>query len=342
MISRRSFVHSSMMLAGGSLVNFNLFGNQANRVMTVKGHISPTAMGKTLIHEHFLVDFIGAENYNPEKWNDEDVVKKITPYLQEVKALGCETIVECTPNYLGRDVKLLEKLSTISGLNILTNTGYYGGSVNKYLPAHAFTETEKQLADRWINEFKNGIDGTGLRPGFIKISVNDAALSNISKKLVRSAGYCHLETGLTIASHTGPAIPAFEEIEILTQIGVAPDAFIWVHAQNEQDWEKYSVAAKRGAWVSLDALREENVAEYVKMISFMKKENALRRLLVSHDAGWYEPDKPNGGTIRGYTTLFTKLIPQLEQSGFTKKDINQLIVLNPASAFTLNVRKIKR
>ena len=308
-------------------------------VMTVQGAIPATKMGTSLIHEHILVDFIGAENYDPKKWKHEDVIIKVLPYLRELKQAGCTTLVECTPAYLGRDVLLLKKLSAQSGLQIITNTGYYGGSVNKFLPAHAFAETEHQLSDRWIKEHTEGIEGSGIRPGFIKISVNDSHLSEISKKLVRAAALCHLSTGLTIASHTGPAIPALEEINIIKNMGVAPEAFIWVHAQNEKDPQQYMVAARAGAWVSLDGLRDENVDQYAELISFMKKQKHLHRVLISHDAGWYEPDKPDGGKIRGYTTVFKKLIPALEKTGFTKRDIQQVFQRNPAEAFTIKVRK---
>ena len=307
--------------------------------MTVQGAIQATNMGTSLIHEHILVDFIGAENYDPRKWKHEDVIKKVLPYLHELKQAGCNTLVECTPAYLGRDVILLQKLSTESGLQIITNTGYYGGSVNKFLPAHAFAETERQLSDRWIKEYIEGIEGSGIRPGFIKISVNDSHLSEISKKLVRAAALCHLSTGLTIASHTGPAMPALEEINIVKSIGAAPEAFIWVHAQNEKDPQQYIIAAHEGAWVSLDGLREENVDQYAELLSFMKKQKYLHRVLVSHDAGWYEPDKPNGGQIRGYTTVFKKLIPALKKTGFTGKDIEQVFRRNPAEAFTIRIRK---
>ena len=308
-------------------------------VMTVNGAIHATQMGASLIHEHILVDFIGAEKYDPKKWDHDEVIKKVLPYLHELKQTGCNTMVECTPAYLGRDALLLQKLSKLSGLKIITNTGYYGGSANKFLPAHAFTETEHQLADRWIKEYKQGIEGTGIRPGFIKISVNDTHLSEISKKLIRAAALCHLATGLTIASHTGPAVPALEEIEIIQSLGVAPEAFIWVHAQNEKDLGQYIVAARAGSWVSLDGLRDENVDKYAELLTFMKNQKFLHRVLVSHDAGWYEPDKPDGGKIRAYTTLFKNLIPSLRKNGFTQQDVTKLMQQNPSKAFAITIRR---
>ena len=32
----------------------------------------------------------------------------------------------------------------------------------------------QELADLWIKEFNNGIEDTGIKPGFIKIGVNPA------------------------------------------------------------------------------------------------------------------------------------------------------------------------
>jgi len=340
MVSRRSFLQSSILISAGSLAGLPLSLSEKNSVMTVQGVLAAKDMGYSLVHEHILVDFIGAASYDPKRWNQEEVILKVLPYLKELKAAGCKTLVDCTPNWLGRDVMLLQKLSILSGLHILTNTGYYGGSDNKFLPAHAFSETDVQLADRWIIEAKQGIAGSMIRPGFIKISVNNTTLTEISQKLIRAAAFCHLKTGLTIASHTGPAIPAFEQIQILQQHGVSPNAFIWVHAQNEKDLNQYLLASKKGAWVSLDGLSENNIDEYVRMMVFMKKGKALGSILISHDAGWYEPGKPEGGTFRGYTTLFKKFIPALKKYSFSERDILQLIQDNPANAFATRIRKI--
>src|SRR5688572_1509407 len=125
-------------------------------VNTVNGRIRATSMRTTLIHEHFLVDFIGADKIDYRRWNRDEVVKKVLPYLLEAKKYGVKTILDCTPAFLGRDVILQKKLADESGLQILTNTGFYGAVGNKYLPQQAFTETYEQIAKRWINEFENG------------------------------------------------------------------------------------------------------------------------------------------------------------------------------------------
>lgn len=310
--------------------------------MTVRGPVESASMGNTLIHEHILVDFVGAKLSSPERWNRDSVIEKVLPLLEDLSRSGCQTLIDCTPSYLGRDVVLLKDLSDLSGLNIITNTGYYGGSDHKFLPDHAFTETAQALAARWANEWRQGIAPTTIKPGFIKISVNPDKLSDISQKLISAAALTHLQTGLTIASHTGPALPAFEQLELLKKAGVHPSAFIWVHAQNEQDKMLYKRAAQHGAWVSLDGLSDERVDQYVELLSFMRTENCLHQTLISHDAGWYDPGKPGGGEIRAYTSVFKKLIPALKANSFSQTEVDQLIKINPGKAFTIGIKRWKK
>lgn len=343
MIARRNFLKKLALLSAVVPVTRSLtFAKNAGQIMTVNGPVNAQHLGKSLIHEHLLVDFIGADKISKDRWNHGEVISKLLPLLKELRQSGCETFFDCTPNFLGRDVLLLKKLSDQCGLNIITNTGNYGGSDNKYLPRYVFTDTTEELSKRWVEEWITGIEGTGIKPGFIKISVNDNVLSEVSKKLIAAAAQTHLETGLTIASHTGPFLPAKEQADILHQLDVDASAFIWVHAQNEIDWNHYTAMVKQGAWVSLDGLNDNNVSDYVNRMIFMKRNGCLHRTLVSHDAGWFDPAKSGGGEIRGYATLFQKLLPALKEKGFSKKEIDQLIEINPARAFTITLRKYKR
>jgi phosphotriesterase-related protein len=320
------------------------------KIRTVRGTLQSGELGTTLSHEHLLVDFIGADQVSPERWNRAEVVERVLPYLLEIKRLGVASLVECTPAYLGRDPALLRELSEKSGLHILTNTGYYAAAGNKFLPPQAFTETADQLAARWIREAREGIDGTGgpshgIRPGFMKISVNapGGKIDGTDRKLVRAAAITHLETGLTIASHTGLADPAREQLDELEAAGVHPSAFVWVHAQAQglsaKNLSPYLELGKRGCWVSLDGVADDNVPRYAELLEFLKNENLLNRVLFSHDAGWYRPGEPNGGEFRPFTAIHTKLVPELKKRGFTDADLRQLLVRNPAEAFTIRVRR---
>ncbi|MGB5321374.1 phosphotriesterase family protein [Lutimonas sp.] len=290
-----------------------------------------------LSHEHILVDFIGADSIQPNSWNHDSILNEVIPYLEELKEFNVNYFVDATPNYLGRDVLLLEKIAHKTGIRIVTNTGLYGARKNKFIPNYVWETTAENLAKKWIDEFQNGIDGTSIKPGFIKIGVDDTIpLNTIHQKLVKAAALTHLKTGLTIASHTGKAIGLWPQLNILKEMGVSPESFIWVHAQEESNNDNYLIAAEMGCWISLDGLGWE-IEKHVEKIIYAKRNGILDRILISHDSGWYDPQKENQ-TIKPYTNIFKKLYPELKSNGFTDDEFHLLISVNPSKAFAIKVR----
>jgi phosphotriesterase-related protein len=318
---------------------------QENDIMTVRGPIDNAEMGMTLEHEHIVVDFIGAEIIKQPQYPVQIAMDSLLPYFMDLKSLGIQTFIDCTPNYIGRDVNLLKKVSIRTGLNIITNTGYYAAAEKKYLPAHAYTETAEQLAGRWIAEWENGIDGTGIRPGFIKLGVGRESLDSIEQKIVRAGAIAHLATGLKIAIHTGGYAAANDEIAILKQLGVHPRSLIVVHAQSATTDEQM-LLGHQGAWISLDGINDSAgaIEKYIELLKNLKKEGLLGQVLISQDAYWQVIRDESAG-IRferhgsPYTAIFEKLIPKLLDRGFTQEDIDQLLVKNPARAFGIEICK---
>ena len=105
--------------------------------------------------------------------------------------------------------------------------------------------------------------------------------------------------------------------------------------------EDHIEIGKTGAWVSFDWVnsKEEDLKKVVDIISNMKDNNMLYRVLLSHDAGWYTVGQPGGGGFRPYTPVFTHLIPALRDHGFTQEDIDQMLIKNPAEAYAVRIRR---
>lgn len=305
-------------------------------IMTVTGPVNPADLGAILPHEHVLVDFIGAAKITPKRYNEAEVYKLVLPYLTSLRQTGCRCMVECTPDFLGRNVRLLQKLSIASNIKIITNTGLYGAGAHKYLPAYVQRETAAQLAARWINEWKNGIGNTGIKPGFIKSGVDKGPLTPLQRKLVEAAGLTWKQSGLPIGIHTGNGVAAIEETDILKSMGVPLQSYIWIHAQNETDPEIHERLAAAGAWISFDGLNKDVAEDYINRLSRLKAAGFLDRVLLSHDAGWYNVGQKGGGTFRDYNYLLGTFVHLLPKRGFTAMDIRKLTVENPARAFTIN------
>ena len=303
-------------------------------INSVTGLISAEALGVTLAHEHVLVDFIGADRVSPARYDRDHAFAKALPHLERIYELGCRTLVECTPAYIGRDPVLLGRLARASKLQILTNTGYYGAANDKFLPPHAFTETPDQLAARWIREAREGIDGTGVRPAFMKIGVDAGPLSDVDGRLVRAAARTHRATGLPIYSHTGNGVAALAQVAVLEEERAPLGSFVWVHAQNESDPAVHAQVARRGAWVSFDGVSAQSLDRHLGYVLALREARLLDRVLVSHDAGWYHVGEPDGGTYRPHDLIFTTFLPALRDRGLTAAEITQLMVENPRKALT--------
>jgi phosphotriesterase-related protein len=343
-ITRRSLLAGALAACavGAAGAATRAGGRSKKMVQTVSGPVEASKLGFTLTHEHVLCDFAGAEVTDPGRWNPDEVYATMLPYLKQARERGVRAFVDCSPAYIGRDPRLLQRLAKASGLHLLTNTGYYGAAGDKYVPKHAYTETAQQLADRWTAEWEHGIEGTGIKPGFIKIGVDPAQgapprLSEIDAKLVRAAAITHLRTGLTIASHTGQGLAALEELAILKDEGVAPSAFIFVHADGEPDQALRHRVAAMGAWVSYDGVSPDSVTRHVGLVTAMLKEHP-DRLLLSHDAGWYQAGE-KAQKPRDYNCIPDALLPALRKAGVPEADLRRLTVTNPAEAFTVRIRR---
>jgi phosphotriesterase-related protein len=206
------------------------------------------------------------------------------------------------------------------------------------LPPHAYTETAEQIAARWIAEFRNGIEGTGIKPGFLKTSVDKSPLTPTQRKIIDAAAITHLATGLTIGVHTGNGDAANEQLDILKKRSVSPSARIWIHAQNETASKYHIETAQKKGWVSFDGINPETIQTNIDFLQTMKREKLLDFVLISQDSGWYNVGEAKGGTYKDYNCIFTQFIPALKQHGFTQKDIDTLLISNPARAFTISVR----
>lgn len=70
----------------------------------------------------------------------------------------------------------------------------------------------------------------------------------------------------------------------------------------------------------------------------MIKAGYADQLLLSHDAGWYNPAHPDGlpeDGFRGYIALTKEFIPALLERGISEEQVRLITVDNPARAFAV-------
>jgi phosphotriesterase-related protein len=237
--------------------------------------------------------------------------------------------MECTPNFLGRDVKIFHALSERTGLNIVTNTGLYN---NQYLPDYARERSADRLAEDWIAEFEEGIDGTGIKPGFIKTAVNEQP-NELDLKMIHAAAITHKATGLTIATHTCLADAAEKIITALEKHQVDPTRWIFIHAHLEPDIERLVELAKIGVWIELDGLGFGGDEEHLERLLPLLEHGFEDQILLSQDAGWYNIGQENGGQVNPYTRFKEEFLPLAKEQGVEDSVIEKITQVNPGKAF---------
>jgi phosphotriesterase-related protein len=340
MISTQS---KTILFSSVLLIVLSLYSCQRNelKIVTVNGEIAASRMGVTLPHEHVVFDLAMIDSIGPTRYNKDSVISKVLPMLEELKPYKVRTIVDGSPEFMGRDPKLLAELSKKTGINFITNTGWYAADSERHLPREIKDMSAEEIALIWIAEAQNGIGNTGIKPGVINIGISGAALSENDKKLVAAACITHLRTGLSIMSHTGPAEGAMAQLRILDKYGVDPSAFIWLHAMEEVSKGRVLTIAEKGVWVSFDGIMPDMEASVriSEMVKYMKTLRRLDHVLLSHDAVGYECDLPGGGKSRRYTELFDSFTLLMMSEGITKEELDMLMVKNPAEAFAVRVRK---
>ncbi len=307
-------------------------------IQTVLGPIPAEKFGVAVPHEHVMVDFVGADKTGRHRWHIDDVAKAMRPRLEELKRRGVAGLADCTPAYLGRDPRLLKRLAQETGLHILTNTGYYGGADDKFVPKHAYTETDRQLADRWTREWEKGIERTGVKPGFVKIGVDevgaDGKLSGMDAKLVRAAALVSRKTGLAVTCHTGGGPAGLAAARLFVEQEAKPSRFIVAHS-DDHGIDIQRAVATLGSWVSIDGIGWRATPDHLPIVLPLLERHA-DRVLLSMDSGWWWVGEPGGGKIRPYLYLTDDFLPALKKAGVADAMLRKLTVENPASAFAID------
>ena len=307
----------------------------AKQIQTLKGSIETDSFGLILPHEHLFTDLRGPFVDGYAQAESSNVVRVVKPFLEDAFASGVTALVECSTIGVGRNLEILQQLAEASPIHIIAPTGVYREA---FIPSALREMREGGLAQLWIRELTEGIDGTSVRAGFIKLAMSDDGPTELEKRNLRAAAQASAATGAVIASHTIGGRVAREEMDVLTKAGHDLRRFIWIHAQTEPDIAIVKEAAGRGAFVEFDSVGapHQSQSELVGTVVTLIQVGYLDHILLSHDAGWYNPAHPDGlpnDGFRGYTALTKEFLPALSAHGISDEQIRHITVDNPARAF---------
>jgi phosphotriesterase-related protein len=301
---------------------------------TVLGSVDVGDLGLVLAHEHLFTDLRTPDVPGQGQADPDDVVRVITPHLDQAWEAGVTALIECTPPGMGQNPVVIEALAKNTQVAVVMPTGLYR---QQWTPEEKLRMSDAELTDWMVSEIAEGIQSTGVRAGFIKMGVSDEEITDGEARNLRAAARAARETGVIVASHTSGPLKGqhvLEELDILASQGLPGEQFCWVHAQYT-DVSFHKQAAERGAYLGFDGLEPEEEELYVRWVLDALEAGLEHHILLSHDAVGYRPDEPDGGAsqVRGFTYLIDEFLPRLRREGVGEELVKLMTETNPKRAF---------
>lgn len=341
-------------------------------VQTVRGRISAENLGITLPHEHLLrlpewmprrptppdavelsrrhvsleifslIQIDATSNYdNITLDSPEMAIEELGFY----KRAGGVTLVECTTER-PRNPTALRRIAERSGINVVMGTGFY---VADFHPPELEDRTPEQIADIIIDEFRDGMDGTGIRPGIIGEIGCSWPLHPQEANVLQGAAMAqsHLGCGLTVHPGRHPDAPA-EILRILREGGADISRVVIGHIERTvQSLDGLKVLADTGCFIEYDFfgtnVTERNYrdlgidmpsdAQRIAYIRDLAAAGYGSRLLMSHDICNKSRTRRFGGP--GYDYILRSIVPWMRQKGFAESLLNEILIDNPRSLLAM-------
>jgi phosphotriesterase-related protein len=354
--SRRSFINkSSLSLASIAAPTFLTIStlesvherNKNKLVPTLTGEIDSNKLGTTLMHEHVLW-FSGPRledaGYTaiPEDLQSETVDFAVS-LLKDAARVGIDTIVDLTPF---RPLNLYKAIAERTIVKIIPSTGFYRRA--KIPRKLADIEDEKQMEELMLKEVTEGIEGTKLRAGIIKVAGEGGSLSDWEKKVFRAAARVQKATGTSIATHTGGA---FEQFDLLVKAGADPHKIFLSHVDVGRKGKpgELIAIAKEGCYLEVDTFGQDFYTPWPDLVSFLRSfcdAGLANRIFISIDSNWHwengkkifegagAPNFDPNAANRTFAYMITDAVPSLLKSGFSMAEINIFLVDNPRNYFS--------
>jgi phosphotriesterase-related protein len=335
-------------------------------VMSVIGRIPANKLGLTLPHEHLFTDlsfYLNSVEYGknleyfsqkitsnirfevsqkPWSFKDNIVLRNYEDAITEAngfKSVGGNTIVDVSPcAAMGRNPQGLLSVSLNTGLNIIMACGRYSE------PSMTDSEKHLEISDlvkRLLDEFTNGFEDSGIKPGILKVGFVDALDKEPEIRTLRAAGKVQNLIGCALYVH--PHIWKSDShviLDILEEEGCDLRKVILCHQDylgHERDY--LSSLIKRGPFIEFDTFgsgwindpmwKKEESQKIDHLINQINDGNASH-LLISGDMCMKIMLECGGGM--GLKNIPVNTIPALLARGIDQEIVNQIVIENPMFA----------
>lgn len=319
------------------------------KVITTRGPVKPDVLGAVLMHEHLHSDLRTWEEKPISAERMELLTGYAVPNLKRLNEYGCHAFCDCTmpPWRAWPDVYV--KVSDAADINIVLATGFYREiEVGTYL-----IETEadaiwpwvreaavEELAEMCIREFEDGIHGTDVRPGCLKLGTSSKDLTPAELKTFQAVAMAHRSTGLFITTHCTRPGAHVAQLDVLEAQGVDPHRVVIGHTTGHVVGENETVreCMKRGATFLPTNLRMDAnwdfIRSFVSAVRELFQDGFGDRIVLGLDWAFENEQGPflpcTFMPPPPYVYMFTHVMPRFRELGLEEEAIEQMLVKNPA------------
>ena len=298
-------------------------------VITVKGVIDSNNLGFTQTNEHLFYDL----SWKKYRWLELPITD-FDQILEEVnlyKSNGGKTIIDATPNHVGRSPEKLKKISEITDINIIMGCGYYN---EPYYPEYVHIKSTPELANILINEINSGVGTTEIKPGIIgEIGVDKLWIQGIEERVIRACARASNETGLRMLTHNNSQTNK-HFLSILGEEGMIKNNIIFGNQDESLLYNDIAYVLDQGCYVQFSTIGQEWINGDKRRAEVLKKlinKGYEDQLLISTGINKRERLATNGG--HGLIHIKKGFIPLLHDIGVSTSAVNKLVIDNPKRIF---------
>jgi phosphotriesterase-related protein len=331
----------------------------AHKVQTVLGLIEPAELGRTMTHEHLLLDlahpdlreaegepilldncgyFRRHSNVNPNNLrlsSETDAIDEVRRF----KTAGGGTIVEASNVGLKRNPHGLRRISVASSVHIVMGSSYY---VHDHHPSEVARMSEAELTQAIVRDITEGADDTRVKAGLIGEVGLTWPVHPDEARVLRASAKAQQHTGAPLMVHPGrnPAAP-MEAIRILESAGGDPRRTIMAHIDRTLfGQELMRDLARTGCYLEFDLFGQEssyyplapidmpNDAGRIDYLMHLMEAGYRDQLLVSQDICHKTSLVKFGG--EGYAHILENVVPIMQRKGMTVGEMDTILLDNPA------------
>ena len=311
-------------------------------VNTVLGPMDTSNLGFTLTHEHIMTSAAGIRQTYPEFLDYQGTIEDAVVDLKKAYEGGLRTIIDMTTFDLGRDIGMLEEVSRRSGIQIILTSGSH-----RSIPRVFANASPDAIAELYIKEIEEGIEGTGIKAGVIKSASDAGGITEQEQIILRAVARAHNRTGAPISTHTwSPDRVGEQQVRILEEEGVDLNRVYIGHSNDTFDVDYLLGLLEKGVWLGLDRYPGGRVPgtpdwqQRTEIVKHLIDAGYGHRIMLSHDHSI-----PRGQPTRelreqrerynpeGYLFITRRVLPHLRELGASEQDIQRITVENPRRFF---------